>query len=224
MSDIERNLAREEYRLFLVPAQSRQLLAFREGLCWRLPKVSIPKWARPAEQLQHAVRDAWGLHIIVLDFPVTESSDSRCVVAEVYSGQDPDHLRAVAWEQIGEEDLNPQEKEALRSILAGECGVFSRPGWIEKAVEWVQSAIPGAEVQPDGIHQYNAGGRFALVRFPMRDGRVYWLKATGAPNRHEFDITCLLATICPHALPTLVASRRDWNAWLMEDAGRPMAG
>lgn len=220
MFGVERNLAQEEYLLFLVPAQSRQLLAFREGLCWRLPKISILKWARPTEQLQNAVREAWGLHIIVLDFPATGCHDSRWVVAEIPSGQGSAHLSAVAWEQIEEEDLNPEQKEALRSICAGERGPLSRPGWIEEAIEWVESAIPKATVQRDRIRQHNAGGGFALVRFAMRDDQAYWLKATGVPNRHEFDVTCLLAKICPEALPPVLASRRDWNAWIMEDAGK----
>jgi Phosphotransferase enzyme family len=224
MFGVERNLAQEDYLLFLVPAQSRQLLAFREGLCWRLPKISILKWARPTEQLQNAVREAWGLHIIVLDFPATRCHDSRWVVAEVSSGQGPAHLSAVAWEQIGERDLNPEQREALRSIFAGECEPLSRPGWIEEATEWVQSAIPTATVQRDHIRQYNAGGGFALVRFAISDDCACWLKATGAPNRHEFNITCLLGEICPEALPPVLASRRDWNAWIMEDAGNPNEG
>jgi hypothetical protein len=224
MFGVERNLAQEEYLLFLVPAQSRQLLAFREGLCWRLPKIRILKWARPTEQLQNAVHEAWGLHIIVLDFPATGCHDSRWVVAEVPSGQGPVRLNAVAWEQIGERDLNLEQREALRSIFAGEREPLSRPGWIEDATDWVQSAIPTATVQRDRIRQYNAGGGFALVRFALRDDHACWLKATGAPNRHEFDITCLLAEICPEALPPVLASRRDWNAWIMEDAGKPNEG
>lgn len=224
MSGIERHFAREEYRLFLVPAQSRQLLACRERLCWRLPRVNILKWARPAEQLQNAVREAWGFNVIVLDLPTGGCDDSRWVVAEVPLGQGSAHLSAVAWEQIEEEDLNPQQKEALRSTFAGKRGPFSQPGWIEDAIEWVESVTRGATVQRDRIRQYNAGGGFALVRFAMHDERACWLKATGAPNRHEFDVTCLLAEICPGALPPVLASRRDWNAWIMEDAGKPNEG
>jgi hypothetical protein len=224
MFGVEHKLEQEEYRLFLVPSRSRQLLAIREGLCWRLPKISIPKWARPAGQLQNAVRDVLGFNIIVLDFPATGCHDSRWVVAEIPSGQGSAHLSAVAWEQIEEEDLNPEQKEALQSICAGERGPLSRPGWIEEAIEWVESAIPRATVERDGIRQHNAGGGFALVRFAMGDDQACWLKATGAPNRREFDVTGLLAKICPEALPPVLASRSDWNAWIMEDAGKPNEG
>jgi Phosphotransferase enzyme family len=224
MSDVERDLAWEEYRLFLVSAQPSHFLAFREGLCWRVPRLSIPKRARSTEQLHRAVHDSFGLHIIVLDFPATEFPDTRCVVAELHLGQVPHHLTSVPWEQICEEDLREREKEAIRSILAGERGPLSRPGWIEEAIEWVQSAIPRATVQRNGIRQYSAGGGFALLRFAMRDGRACWLKATESPNRHEFSVTRLLAEICPEALPPLLASRPDWNAWVMEDAGKPNEG
>jgi hypothetical protein len=218
---VEHNLEQEEYRLFLVPVQSRQLLAYREGFFWHLPKISILKWARRAEQLQNAVRDAWGFDIIVLDFSATGRHDSRWVAAEVPFGQGSAQLSAVAWEQIEEEDLNPEQKEALRSIFAGEREPLSRPRWMEEAIEWVETAVPKVTVQRDRIRQYNAGGGFALVRFIMSDDRACWLKATGAPNRHEFDVTCLLAEIFPRALPPVLASRRDWNAWVMEDAGKP---
>jgi hypothetical protein len=220
MLGVERKVEQEEYRLFLITAQAEQLLAIREGSCWRLPKISILKWVRPAEQLQNAVRDAWGFNIVVIDFPAAGCHDSRWVVAEVLSGHGSADLSAVTWEQIEEQDLNPERKEALRSIFDGEREPLSRPGWMEEAIEWVERAIPRATVQRDHIRQYNAGGGFALVRFIMSDDRACWLKATGAPNRHEFDVTCLLAEIFPEALPPVLASRRDWNAWVMEDAGK----
>jgi phosphotransferase family enzyme len=224
MCDIERHLEQEEYRLFLVSGHPRYLSAYRKGSCWRVPRICIPKGMRSTEQLHRAVHDSFGLHIIVLDFPAVEFPDSRCVVAEIHSGRVPHHLEPVPWKQICEEDLRDREGEAIRSILAGECGPLSRPGWIKEAIEWVQSVTPGATVQRNGVRQYNAGGGFALVRFARGDRHACWLKATGAPNCHEFNVTCLLAEICPEALPPVLASRRDWNAWIMEEAGKPNEG
>jgi hypothetical protein len=48
------------------------------------------------------------------------------------------------------------------------------------------------------------------------------LKATGEPNTHEFAITSFLWHLCPDCLPTPVAIRKEWNAWLTEDAGDPL--
>jgi hypothetical protein len=222
----EQNLAWEEYRLFLLPARSTQPLALREERCWRLPKVSIPRWTRHAEHLQQTVFERWGLHVIVLEYRTSDSGSSPWAVAEILSQRVPDLMTAVEPDEIADEDLSRDEKEAARSIFSKinteRDGPFSRRYWIEEALEWLSAAVPGMDVQPSGIRQYNAGGRFALVRFATRDGAAYWLKATGHPNQHEYRVTLCLAELCPEHLPRLIAAHPRWNAWIMEDAGQPL--
>ena len=47
-----------------------------------------------------------------------------------------------------------------------------------------------------------------------------WFKATGEPNRHELSIACVLSQLFPCYVPTLIAVRESWNAWLsMEVTG-----
>jgi hypothetical protein len=174
--------------------------------------------------LQQAIQDSFGLDVIILDLSEAVSSGYHFAVAEVRFQQDLDSLTAVFLEQIADEEGSEAENERLRAVLAGERGPLSRPGWIAKAIAWVESEISGATVRAEGIRQYNASRGFALLRVALSDGRYCWLKAAGAPNRHEFDVTCLLAKMYPGALPPIVAARRDWNAWLMEDAGRPLEG
>jgi hypothetical protein len=224
MANKEQDHAHEQYRLLLLSAQPDQLLARWDGLSWRVPEISISGRGRPAEQLQQAIQDSFGLDVTVLDLPDTVFSGRRCAVAEVRPQQKLGALTAMSLEQIADGEGGETEKERLRAVLAGERGPLSRPGWIAEAIAWVKSEISGATVRPDGIRQYNAGGGFALLRLALSDGRYCWLKAAGAPNRHEFDVTCLLANIHLGALPPIVAARRDWNAWLMEDAGRPLEG
>jgi Phosphotransferase enzyme family len=214
--------AHEQYRLLLLPAQPNHLLALWDGLSWRLPEIFVSGRGRPAEQLQHAIHDRFGLDVTVLDLPDTVSSGRRCAVAEVRSPQELEALTAMPFEQLADGEVGDTEKERLRAILAGERGLLSRPGWIAETITWVESEISGATVRADGIRQYNACGGFALLRLALSDGRYCWLKAAGAPNLHEFDVTCLLAEIHPGAIPPIVAARRDWNAWLMGDAGRPL--
>jgi hypothetical protein len=197
MACSEHNLAWEEYCLFLLPAHSTQPLALREGQCWRLPRVSIARWARPAEHLQQAVLKRWGLHVIVLDCQTRDSGSSRWAIAEILSQGASDFMTAVDPEEIADEDLSRDERNAARSILSGmetgEDGApFSRRYWIEEAVEWLRTAVPGADVQLSETRQYNAGGKFALLRFATRNGAAYWLKATGHPNQHEYGVTLSL--------------------------------
>jgi hypothetical protein len=66
-----------------------------------------------------------------------------------------------------------------------------------------------------GVEQYNAGGAFTLLHLSMEGEQSYWLKATGAPNSHERQMTRLLSTLCPSSLPRIVAEKTEWNAWLM---------
>jgi Phosphotransferase enzyme family len=60
------------------------------------------------------------------------------------------------------------------------------------------------------------------VRFETDDGTAYWLKAAGEPDQREWRVTAALARMFPHYLPPLVAERKDWSAWVMEDAGAPI--
>jgi hypothetical protein len=191
-----------------------------------LPKISIPKWTRAAEHLQQAVFKRWGLHVIVLDCRTSDSGSSHWASAEILSPGVPDFMTAVELDEIADEDLSRDEKETARSILSemdtGQDGPFSRRYWIEEAVEWLRTALPGADVRPDGIRQYNASGRFALIRFATRGGSTYWLKATGHPNQHELGVTLCLSELCSEHLPRLIAVHPEWNAWIMEDGGQPL--
>ena len=81
----------------------------------------------------------------------------------------------------------------------------------------------GCTFRSRSIEQWNAGGGFALFSARSDDGRHYWLKATGEPNGHEFAITRFLCKLFPDFLPKLVAIRKEWNAWLTEDAGDPLS-
>ena len=64
------------------------------------------------------------------------------------------------------------------------------------------------------------GGGFILLRIQAKDGLYYWIKATSGPNEHEYHVTKLIAEFAKDTVPRIVASRDDWNAWLMEDASR----
>jgi hypothetical protein len=72
-----------EYRAVLVEPDTRRVLAVDAlgGFC--LPRVRIPRWTRPAEQIQRAIRVKWGLCVLVLDFFSAQNGCLCCAVAEL---------------------------------------------------------------------------------------------------------------------------------------------
>jgi hypothetical protein len=109
---------------------------------------------------------------------------------------------------------------AILNATGAARGPFSRIGWIEDAQSWIQSSVNDHEVIFTGeIRQLNGGGTFCLARLGTQSGPAYWIKGVGEPNAHEFAITNYLATNCPEYLPSIVAMRSDWNAWVMEEFG-----
>jgi hypothetical protein len=218
-------LEQNEYRLVLVKSESYAIWAERRGHDLCLPRIGIPRWTRLAEQLQEGVEAAWHVRTIVLDFLPGKNGQAPCAVMEILSSESPRSLATAKIDEIAEEELASEERDIVKAILAGETGLrgpFSRVGWIKEAVEWMCAEV-GHDIAFTGeVCQYNACGSFALVRFAMKSGPAYWLKATGEPNIHEFQITRILAGLCPEFLPRRIAAREDWNAWLMEDAGQPM--
>jgi len=214
-----------EYRVVLVRSGSHAIWVQSDGGALRLPRVTIPRWTRPAEQLQQILKNVWHLRGIVLDVLPGKTGSAPCAVMEILSPGSGDGFAAAASEDITEQEMASDEREAVKAILAGKVGArgpFSRIGWIQEAMQWLRAELGHEIAFTDDVRQYNAAGGFALVRFATKDGRAYWLKATGKPNVHEFHITRMLAELCPEFLPHRIAEREDWNAWLMEDAGQPV--
>jgi hypothetical protein len=203
-----------EYRLVLVLPQSRKILAINDVDEYRLPSVAIPQWTRPAQQLQEAALLVWKLHVLILDF---FHGSPLCAVAEVLVPGPPTYLVAASLDQLQVSELSEQQRGQVASLLADShtSSSFNRVGWIDEAIAWLESETSRKLTSKRDIEQYNAGGSFALVRFHTDDARTYWLKATGEPNAHEPSITALLSTLCGNYLPEFIASKPEWNAWLM---------
>jgi hypothetical protein len=117
-------------------------------------------------------------------------------------------------------ELSEPERVHLRNVLEDTVtDPVGRIGWIDDAIGWVEDATGRRVRAKEAIEQYNAGRGFALLRLPMGEGPNYWLKATSAPNVHERKLTCLLSKLCPGCLPSFVAEKPEWNAWVMADEG-----
>jgi hypothetical protein len=207
-----------EYLVALVLPESREVLAIRDFDGYRLPAVNIATWSRPAEQLQRAIKEKWGVCGIVLDFLQSLDCSQTCVVVEVLVGNRECELQPISVNEQHISRLNEQWREQLMAVSAGgrrSDGVFSRIGWIDEAILWLESETGRKISSKEAIDQYNAGDGFSLVRFRMQDGPDYWLKATGVPNAHEPEITRVLSDLCGGYLPEFISFRSEWNAWLM---------
>ena len=113
--------------------------------------------------------------------------------------------------------------ETLLKVGATGRGAFSRFGWIDDALDWIslEAGIDRAHFTDD-VRQFNAAADSALMRFGMRSGAPIWFKAGADPSSSEYRVTRTLAQLFPNFLPAVIATREDWKAWLMEDAGAPL--
>lgn len=217
------------YRLLLILSPTRQLLGVRHAEGFSLGRVMVPRWTRQAEQLAKAIRAKWQMNVIILDILPEDLSGEACAVVEVR----PDsaavalsHFAAIDPADLSSAELTEDERVVIASVFSGQLrsqGPFSRIGWIEEAQAWIRDAVHDRRITfTDDVRQFNASARCALVRFETDDGAAYWLKAAGEPDQREWRVTVALARMFPDYLPPLVAERKDWSAWVMEDAGAPI--
>lgn len=218
-----------EYKVVLAVPMSKMILVTMGTSTYRLPQVLISKETRHAEEITREVRNRWGLNTLVLGLFRDEDSESACAMAEVIGAKtalSDQSLRLCSVEELSGTDLSARELEQIRRVLCGndkDSGPFARLGWLKEAQEWIRNSLSDRPVDfADEFRQYNAGDSFALVRFATRNGPAYWLKATGESNKHELAITATLSELFPQYLPPFVAKREDWNAWVTEDAGKPL--
>ena len=213
-----------EYRIVLVDPESRDICALARGGEYRLIRVTVAQTTRLARQLQEALRNRWGLTVMILDCLTTEDGTSPCAFAELLHGGLPAEFRCIQPEQLPSDELSEQERASLLAMLDGETtSPVGGIGWIDEAIAWVETATGRRASSKADVEQYNTGGGFTLVRLRMEGGGAYWLKATGAPSTHERRVTSLLSKLCCACVPEVVAEQPVWNAWLMRDGGDHIA-
>jgi len=213
-----------EYRVVMVQRDSRKTLALNILGHYCLPRVRIPQFARPAQELRRAIQTTWGLDIFVLDIEFAESGIAPYASAELLPlGRHPD-FEEVLLSEILHSELSEKERAEIAKLLDGTSEIpLTRVGWIYQAIAWVESTTGRAFSTKRHLAQFNAGKGFALLGLRSDDGKQYWLKAASEPNAHEASITLLLSNICGGYLPKTIASKPEWNAWLMTGDGDSIA-
>jgi hypothetical protein len=213
-----------EYRAIIIEGASKAVLVLPRADGFAFPHVFISPGARPAEQLCNAIRKAWGLLVLILHFLPADSDSPYTVFAELLSEmKSRAGFKTLQLDQLPSSLFSKPDLDILTETLNGAVSnSFSRLGWIDEAVAWLERETGHKLSSRDRIEQLNAGGAFALLRLPVGNGRTYWLKATGEQNAHEFAVTLCLSQHFPDALPPLIAAKREWNAWLTEEVGAPL--
>jgi hypothetical protein len=156
------------------------------------------------------------VHVLILDVVFENDGSKPCAIVELLKPLTTRRLQSVGLNQLSHSELTEGERSALLSLLTRETTCpFSRLGWLTEAAAWIE-AVTGHKVSlTSDIEQLNADGCFALVHLHSDDGWNCWLKATGEPNRHELAISSLLSRLCKGYVPEFLASKPEWNAWLM---------
>jgi hypothetical protein len=209
----------------IVPSTQSIVLAEIDGKC-RLPLISVECGTRAVREIRRELESRWGLTVAVLDF-VIGLNYAPVAISELIGPPPGTRCCAIPISEAPSSELDCAQKKVVAQIASGDVdddNPLRRVGWLAEAAAWVEESTHCSVLLPHAIEQYTAGGGFALLRLESADNRVYWLKAVGPPNFHEFRITTALAAAGAQHLPTLVASRENWRAWLMEDAGTPVQG
>jgi hypothetical protein len=170
MLQLETTPQQNEYRLVLLSSGSHTTWGERMGSDLRLPRIVVPRWTRPALEIQRAIERRWGHHAIVLDVLSDAGDSNRCAVVEVPSTDRHNGLEAVGVDALAEGELAPYERQVVEAILTGKSGdrgPFSRLGWTDEAQNWIQRESGRDIVFTGEIRQYNASGKFAMSPIRM---------------------------------------------------------
>jgi hypothetical protein len=210
------DLGMVEYRVIVVRAVSRAVLVVPTLEGDRFPRLTVPVAVRRAKALRAIMQELWQADILILDLFPVERERSAYATAELLSAHVPSDLQSVALDRVPSAELSEEERIRIQSSLDGETGSpFTQTGWLSQAMRWLEEATGSYWPSEWKIELHNAGGHFTLARFRHADGCDYWLKATGGPNSHERVVTGLLAQLGGEHLPEIIATREDWNAWIM---------
>ena len=98
MSLCDTTLAWNEYRLVLVKSGSNAIWTERKGSDLHLPRITVPRLARQAEEVQKGIEAIWRARNIVLDFLPRGQSSRPFVVSEILGPNLPHGLTACSVE------------------------------------------------------------------------------------------------------------------------------
>jgi len=225
---------RETYRVIVLGRNGTELLLARTEAGLSFPDVMTPRWGRVAEHLTIAMNREWGEDVICLfelgaEDLLGAEGDVRYQVTNHWRsvGKSPLPTQRVSLEDLREVSfVDPSDYSALQTSLA-QCraaprdpntGPFDRLGWFHDLCSWAGEVLASRGLHLTGdFRQLNASSSFSLVRLET-NGPAVWFKAVGEPNAREFPVTLTLARLFPKYIPEILATKADWNGWIMSEA------
>jgi hypothetical protein len=219
------------YRLILFDSAGTAVLVEKHGTEYRLPRIDIQKFTRPAQEVTEFLQNVWKLSCVFLFSGMFEGSPDATYFAVLESDDGLRlHPNGMEWltihHTLSNRLLSRHECGALSSSHARLTGrvhtngfqPFARLGWMRELQDWVGSIIRPLGMDLKGFKQLNACETFSLIRFATTRQPV-WFKAVGEPNLHEYGISVELARLLPGFVPTILGTKPKWHAWLMSDGG-----
>jgi hypothetical protein len=222
---------KDNYRLIVFDPSGTAVLLESKGNEHQLPKIEIPQFIRPAQEITNLVLNNWGMSTVFLFSELLEQKSGTSYFA-VLESEDGirQHPRNTNWFTIHHalsnlilpkqerQALNASYRKAVHGICAGPQEPFCRVGWMRGLEEWVQTVIQPLGMELKSHKQLNGCETFSLIRFATT-GNPVWFKAVGEPNLREYSISQTLARLFPNYAPRVLATKPEWHGWLMEGAG-----
>ena len=223
---------RDLVRIVLFRNRGSELLLETTARGRRLPVICISNKSRVAAEIATAIRSVWHLDAFCLfalpsqdGEPLTHLAETCDPLSKAPAGLEwcsAATLARAMFASASEYLAVEGARAALNDSDQGRLnGAFGRLGWHVEVTAWVRAQARSAGLNPTGsFQQLNASPTFSLIRFET-DGPALWFKAVGEPNLHEFGIALGLAEHFPAFFPRVIASNREWNAWLtVEEKGQ----
>jgi len=220
---------KDTYRLIIFDPAGTGVMLESQGSQYRLPKVEIPRFTRPAKEITELVRNSWNLSSVFLFSGVLEEAASTSYFA-VLESNNGFHLRpqGMEWFTIHHSLTNlpfsGNERHALKSSYQKAVSrtvldlrePFCKVGWMRELRHWVDSVIRPLGMELKSFEQVNGRETFSLIRLSTTEQPV-WFKAVGKPNLHEYGISIALARLFSKYVPSILATKPEWHGWLMAD-------
>jgi hypothetical protein len=233
MTALDSHVSFETWRLIIIRGDGVEILVSSDEARYTLPEVEIPSQRRIAANINRFVERDFGLHVISL-YEVAPCNPAFAADALYHAavaiesaqvpraGTDWVYTRTLtadsfsSGEELAAVDALLTKLETARRHTATEP--FLEPDWFTKARNWIERSLRPHSLHLTGeFRQLNASPTFSLIRFETT-GSPVWFKAVGEPNVREWGLTLALSRTCPQFLPAILASKRNWNAWLSLDA------